>query len=149
MKKIFFAIFGLTAILQSCGKHESLGDNYDLSNTLAPYVALSSTSSKTVQQGASTTVTFQMRTAMQQKVTVYYDVTGGGVNLTNQTVVFDREKTSTTATINIPANVIVAPATTATATLKLTKAVTESGQMLTLGSKNNPETQKVTINITQ
>jgi hypothetical protein len=148
MKKIFLVIFISTAILQSCDKHESPGDNYDLSNTLAPYVALSSTSAKTVQQGTSTTVTFQMRTAMQQKVTVYYDVTGG-VNLTNQTVVFDREKTSTTATINIPANVIVPPATTATATLKITKAVAESGQMLTLGSKNNPETQKVTINITQ
>lgn len=149
MKKIFFALFIFSVILQSCDKHESRGDNYDLSNTLAPYVALSSTSAKTVKQGASTTVTFQMRTAMEQKVTVYYDVTGGGVTLTNQTVVFDREKTSVTATINIPANIIVPPATSATATLKLTKAVTESGQMLTIGSKNNPETQKVTINITQ
>ena len=149
MKKIFFAIFIIAMISQSCDKHESRGDNFDLSNTLAPYVALSSTSAKTVKQGASTTVTFQMRTAMQQKVTVYYDVTGGGVNLTNQTVVFDREKTSVTATINIPANVIVAPATTATATLKVTKAVTEGGEMLTIGSKNNAETQKVTINITQ
>jgi hypothetical protein len=149
MKKIFFAIFILTAILQSCDKHTSLGDNYDLTNTLTPYVALSSTSAKTVKQGASTTVTFQMRTAMQQKVTVYYDVTGGGVNLTNQTLVFDREKTSVTATINIPANTIVPPATSAAATLKLVKAVTESGEMLTIGSKNNPETQKLTINITQ
>jgi hypothetical protein len=148
MKKIFFAIFILATIVQSCDKHESLGDNYDLSNTLPPYVALSSTAAKTVKQGASTTVTFQLRTAMQQKVTVYYDVTGGGVNLTNQTVVIDREKTSATATINIPANVIVAPATTAKATLTLTKAVTESGTMLTIGSKNTPETQKVTINIT-
>lgn len=148
MKKIIFAIFAIAIIFQSCDKHDSPGDNYDLSDSLAPYVALSSTAAKTVQQGASTTVTFQLRTALQQKVTVYYDVTGGGVNLTNQTFVIDREKTSAAATINIPANVIVPPATSATATLKLVKAVTESGEMLTIGSKNNPETQKVTINIT-
>lgn len=148
MKKIFFAFFIIAASFQSCDKHVSAGDNYDLSNTLTPYVALSSTAAKTVKQGTSTTVTFQLRTAMQQKVTVYYDVTGGGVNLTNQTFVIDREKTSATATINIPANVIVAPSASATATLKVVKAVTESGEMLTLGSKNNPETQKITINIT-
>lgn len=148
MKKIFSAIFIVTIVFQSCDKHESRGDNYDLSNTLAPYVALSSTAPKTVKQGASTTVTFQLRTALQQKVTVYYDVTGGGVNLTNQTFVIDREKTSATATVTIPANVIVPPAASATATFKLVKAITEGGQMLTIGSKNNPETQKLTITIT-
>ena len=148
MKKIFFAIFILAVLTQSCGKHESPGDNYDLSNTLSPYVALSSVSAKTVKQGASTTFTFQLRTALQQKVTVYYDVTGGGINLTNQTVVIDREKTSAVATVNIPANVIVAPATSATATLTLVKAVADDGTLLTLGSKNNPTTQKVVINIT-
>jgi hypothetical protein len=148
MKRIFFSIFILAALVQSCAKHESLGDNYDLSNTLPPYVALSSTAAKTVKQGTSTTVTFQLRTAMQQKVTVYYDVIGGGVNLTNQSFVIDREKTSATATINIPGNVIIAPATTATAMLTLVKAVTENGTLLTIGSKNNPGTQKLTINIT-
>jgi hypothetical protein len=147
MKKIFFAIFILAVFLQSCDKHTSLGDNYDLSNTLPPYVALSSTAAKTVKQGASTTVTFQLRTALQQKVTVTYNVTGA-VNLSNQTAVIDRDKTSVVATSNIPANTIVAPATTATATLTLVKAVTESGTELTIGSKNTPATQKVTINIT-
>ena len=147
MKKIFFALFILAAVFQSCDKHTSLGDNYDLSNTLPPYVALSSTASKTVAQGASTSVTFQLRTALQQKVTVTYSVTGA-VNLPNQTVVIDREKTSVVVPINIPANTIVAPATTATATLTLVKAVKEDGTELTIGSKNNPATQKVTINIT-
>lgn len=147
MKKIFFAIFTLAAFLQSCDKHESLGDNYNLDNSLAPYVTLSSTATKTVKQGASTTVTFQLRTALEQKVTVTYNVTGA-VNLMNQTVVIDREKTSGVATINIPANTIVAPATTATATVTLVKAVKEDGTQMTIGSKNNPETQKVTLNIT-
>lgn len=147
MKKIFILGLIFTFYLQACDKHVSSGDNYDLSVSLPPYVALSSTAAKTVRQGTSTTFTFQMRTAMQQKVTVYYDVTGGGVNLTNQTVIIDRDKTSIVATVNIP-TVIVAPSTTATATLTLVKAIAENGTLLTIGSKNNPTTQKVTINIT-
>lgn len=148
MKKIIFAFCLLALVGQSCDKHDSPGDDYDLNNTLSPYVTLNSTAPKTVKQGTSTTVTFQLRTAMQQKVTVYYDVTGGGVNLTNQTIVIDRDKTSAIATINIPAGVIVSPATTADATLTLVKGVTENGTTLTVGSKNNPETQKVPITIT-
>jgi ABC-type proline/glycine betaine transport system ATPase subunit len=147
MKKIFLALSVVALFsLSSCDKKDSPGDNWDLSNSLPPYVALSSTAAKTIHQGTSTTVTFQMRTAMQQTVTVTYDVTGA-VNLANQTVVFDREKISVNATVNIPNNVIVPPATTATATLTLTKAVTADGKMLTIGSKNTPATQKVTLNI--
>ncbi|HEX7903022.1 MAG TPA: hypothetical protein VF487_04005 [Chitinophagaceae bacterium] len=148
MKKIvlYISVLGLLTV-QSCEKDASPGDNYDFSTSLPPYVALSSTAAKTVKQGTSTTFTFQMRTAMQQKVTVYYDVTGGGVNLTNQTAVIDRDKTSVVATVNIPV-VIVAPATTATATLTVVKAVADDGSLLTIGSKNNPTTQKVTLNIT-
>lgn len=74
-------------------------------------------------------------------------MTGGGVNLVNQTTVIDRDKTSIAATVNIPV-VIVPPATTATAMLTLVKAVADDGTLLTIGSKNNPATQKVTINIT-
>lgn len=148
MKKIFLyiSVLGLLGIV-SCEKDASPGDNYDFSTSLPPYVTLSSTAAKTVKQGTSTTVTFQMRTAMQQKVTVYYDVTGGGVNLLNQTAVIDRDKTSIVATVNIPV-VIVAPATTATATLTLVKAVADDGTLLTIGSKNTPATQKLTLNIT-
>jgi hypothetical protein len=148
MKKICFALFILSIMIVSCTKYESPGFNYDLTETLPAYVALSSTAAKTVKQGTSTTVTFQMRTAMQQKVTVFYEVTGGGVNLVNQTVEIDREKTTAVATINIPANVIVPPATSASATLTLVKAVREDGTQLTIGSKNNPQTQKVPITIT-
>lgn len=149
MKKIFLSVAVIaTALIQSCSQKDSPGDNYDLSNSLPPYVALSSTAAKTVKQGMSTTFTFQLRTALQQTVTVYYDITGGGVNLTNQTVVIDRDKISAVATVNIPANVIVPPATTATAMLTLVKAVAADGTMLTLGSKNDPSSQKVTINIT-
>jgi len=132
MKKTFLyiSVLGLLGIV-SCEKDASPGDNYDFSTSLPAYVALSSTAAKTVKQGTSTTVTFQMRTAMQQKATVYYDVTGGGVNLLNQTAVIDRDKTSIVAT-----------------TLTLVKAVADDGTLLTIGSKNTPTTQKLTLNIT-
>ena len=118
----------------------------DLGNTLQPYVELTSTAAKTVKQGTATTVAFRMRTGLQQKVTVHYDVTGA-VNLPNQTLVLDKEALTGTATINVPANVIVAPATSATATVTLRKAVKEDGTELTIGAKNTPATQKVTLNI--
>ena len=147
MKKIFLALsaFSIFCII-SCKQDDSPGDNYEFSNTLPPYVALSSTSTKTVRQGNAATFTFQMRTAMQQAVTITYNVTGA-VTLNNQTVVIERDKTSAVATVNIPNGVIVPPATTATATLTVVKAVTADGMQLTLGQKNNPASQKVTINI--
>lgn len=149
MKRILIVIISIAGILQSCNKENAGSEGFDFSNNIPPYVELTSTAAKTVKQGASTTFTFQMRTAFQETVTVTYDVTGGGVNLTNQTVIIDRNKFTAVATVNIPNNVIVAPATTATATLTVVKAVTASGRQLTLGAKNEPAKQKVTINITQ
>lgn len=149
MKKILVIISIFVIGLQACNKEDAETAGLDFSNSLPPYVELASTSSKTVKQGTSTSVTFQMRTAFQQPVTVTYNVTGGGVNLTNQTATIDRNKLTTVATINIPANVIVAPATTATATLTLVKAVRADGTQLTIGQKNTPATQVVTLKITK
>lgn len=149
ISKIFsIALLSLTMLaFQSCDK-DTGSDGFDFSNSLPPYVALSSTAAKTVKQGSSTKVTFNMRTGLQEAVTVTYNVIGGGLNLNNQTVTIDRNKTTADATINIPAGIIVAPATTATAVLTVVKAVTASGTQLTLGQKNTPATEKVTINIT-
>lgn len=147
MKRILIAIISIAAVLQACNKDIG-SEGFDLSNSIPPYVELSTTAAKTVKQGASTTFTFQMRSAFQETVTVTYDVTGGGVNLTNQTVTIARNAFTSVATVNIPNNIIVAPATGATATLTLVKAQTASGRLLTIGAKNTPATQKVTINIT-
>lgn len=147
MKKIVVPLLSSLLLFAACNKKDAGTAGLDFSNTVPPYVELTSTATKTVKQGSSVSIAFQMRQALQQKVTVYYDVTGGGVNLTNQTVTFDKEKTSATASVAIPANVIVPPATSATATFTVKKAVKEDGTELTLGSKNTPATQKLTINI--
>ena len=129
-------------------KKDYQGDTYNFDNSLPPYVTLSSLSAKTVVQGKSAAFTFQMRTALQQSVTVTYSISGA-VSMPNQTVLIDRDKTSAVATVNIPNNIITTPGTTATATLTLVKAVTADGTPLTIGQKNTPATQVVTIKITE
>lgn len=148
MKNILIIISLFALGFQACNKDEAGTAGIIINNVIPPYVELTSTAAKTVKQGASTSVTFRMRTALQEAVTVTYSVTGGGVNLTNQTVVIPRNSLTAAATINIPAGVIVAPATAATATLTLVKAVTASNRTLTIGQKNDPATQVVTVNIT-
>ena len=147
MKKIILLISIVGGfLLQSCDK-KGPGDNYEFSNSLPPYVTLSSTAAKTVAQGGSTTFTFGLKTSLQQVVTVTYSITGA-VNLPNQTATIARDALSGTATVNIPTGVIILPATTATATLTLIKATKADGTALTIGSTNNAAAQKVTINIT-
>lgn len=148
MKKLII-LLSLTAVffLQSCEK-KGPGDNYDFSNSLPAYVALTSTAAKTIKEGASGTFTFTLRTSIQQTVKVTYKVEGA-LNLPNQTVTIARDALTSVATVAVPVGVIVAPATTATATLTLVSAATADGNALTIGSKNDASSQKVTINITK
>ncbi len=148
MNKILIGILFLTAVFfQACNK-TSPGDNYDFSNSLPPYVTISNLAGRTVYQDTTLNFTFQMRTSLQQAVTVTYEVTGA-VNLTNQTVVINRDKATAVAAVTIPGNIITTPGTTATATLTLLKAVTADGKNLTIGQTNDPTTQRVDINITE
>lgn len=148
MKK-FIILLSMTAVffLQACDK-KGPGDNYDFSNSLPAYVALTSTAAKTIKEGASGTFTFTLKTAVQQDVKVTYKVEGA-LNLPNQTVTITKDGLTSVATVAVPAGIIVAPATTATATLTLVSAATADGSALTIGSKNDAATQKVTINITK
>ena len=149
MKKILIPILILSAAacFQACDK-TSPGDNYDFTNSLPPYVTISSLAPITVYQDTTVNITFQMRTSLQQPVTVTYDVTGA-VNMPNQTAVINIDKTSAVAAVTIPGNIITTPGTTATATLTLVKAVTADGKNLTIGQNNVASSQMVTINITE
>jgi len=147
MKKIIGIFLVFCLVLQACDKDEAATKGFDFSSSIPPYVELTSTTTRNVRPDTTLTFTFQMRTALQEVVTVYFDAMGGGLNLTNQTVVIDRNKLTASVNIKVPANAIVAPNTTATAVLTLVKAVTASGTQLTIGQKSTPEAQKVTINI--
>jgi hypothetical protein len=147
MKKIIYICLLMPLVFQSCKKAYSPGDNYDFSNPLPPYVAFKSLAAVTVKQGASATVSFLIRTALQQAVTVTYSVSGA-VTLTNQTVVIPRDAVTINASIPIPAGTIVAPATTATATVTLVKATAADGSTFTVGANNVAASQVVTLKIT-
>ncbi|WEK19400.1 MAG: hypothetical protein P0Y49_21735 [Candidatus Pedobacter colombiensis] len=146
MKKILILMTIMTAfLLQSCDK-KGPGDNYDFSNSLPPYVALTATTPITVKKGTVANVSFLVKTAIQQAVTITYKVEGA-VNLPSQTVVLPRGVLTTTIAVPTVAAVITPPATSTTATLTLLSAVKADGTVLTIGSKNNPADQKVLITI--
>ncbi|MOA12934.1 hypothetical protein D3C78_1329590 [compost metagenome] len=90
--------------------------------------------------GESATVNLQMRTSLQQKVTATYKV-DGAIKLNDQTVVIERDKTTASISILVPAELAVG----SESTLTLVKAVTESGETLTIGQDNVAANQKVKI----
>jgi len=145
MKKIIFAILLLSVSRVAC-KKDYQGETYDFSNSVEPYVTLTSTAERKVKQDTTINFTFQMRTALQQTVTVTYSVTGA-INKPDQTVIIDRDKTTAVAPLVIPGNLVTAPATTATATLTLVKAVTADGKNLSIGHSIPAANQKVVITI--
>jgi len=137
MKKIkiilYFVIVCLS--LQAC-KKDSPGDNYDFSNSLPPYVTLTS---KTVSAtaGGSANVAINVRTALEQDVIITYNVSGG-ITLSNQTVTLKKE----TYTVNA---VVPVPAGTGTAKLTIVKAVKADGSSMTIGQDNVAANQVATI----
>lgn len=133
-------------LLESCDK-KGPGDNYDFSNSLPPYVALT-TAPISVKQGTVANAPFLVKTAIQQAVTITYKVEGA-INLPNQTVVLPRGVLTITAAVPTVAAIITPPATSTTATLTLLSAVKADGTVLTLGSLNNAAAQKVVITITK
>lgn len=147
MKKILAIILPLALLIQSCDKDDAGMDGIDLSNSIPPYVELTSIGNTTVSQDTTLAFTFQMRTAFQEPVTVTYSLSGA-INQPNKTVIIDRNKFTASIDVVIPDNIIVAPATTAQVVLTLNSAQTASGRALTIGAKNQPATQKKTINIT-
>ncbi|MNJ97119.1 hypothetical protein D3C87_148610 [compost metagenome] len=143
MKKIIilFSILAIT-VLQACKKDPSPGDNFDFSNSLAPYVTITSLDDVEVEPGKVASIDLQMRTSIQQKVTVTYKVEGA-INIPSATAVFEKEAKDITVSLTAP--LIVAPATSAEATFTLLKAQTADGRALTIGQNADAAAQKVTI----
>lgn len=141
MKKIFYLLFfiGVFAFLQSCDK-EGPGDNYDFSNSVAPYVKITSKGARSAKASSTLNIALDMRNSIQEEVTVTYSVSGA-VSIASATAKFAREARSLNAPVVIPAGANGA------ATFTLLKAVTASGRDLRIGFNNAPEMEKVTINI--
>lgn len=147
MKKIIILFSILTlAVLQSCKKDPSPGDNFDFSNSLPPYVTIESLDDVEAAPGDNVKITLQMRTSLQQAVTATYKVEGA-LNIASATVVFAKEAKQAIVTLAIPTNAIVPPATSSEVTFTLLKAQTADGRLLTIGQNADAAAQKVLIAI--
>lgn len=148
MKKIIILLSAAVAlIIVSCGK-KGLGNDIDFTNTLNPYVALRNTDTVEAAEGDSVSVSVGMRTAFQRNVTVYYNVSAP-VNLTDQTITIPRNTTRSAGKFGIPEGVLTGSSDTADATVSLTKAVTDDGEVLTLGRYNDSTSQVFDVRITR
>jgi hypothetical protein len=150
MKNISLIIFAFFALVFSSCTKDYVGDTYDFSNSLSAYVEFSPSTprpiaTKTVKQGTSFAVTVQLRTALSEDVTVGYQVTGTTATIQG-TIVILRNTTKTTANITLPTGIVVAPAVSVSAQLKLVSAV-KGTDVLRIGFKN-PGTEVIPLIIT-
>src|SRR5687767_6311171 len=126
MKKYLLMMLLSSAFLtQSCMDEDSPGMDYNIENSLPPYVTITSTAARTVVKGQPAVVAFSIRTGIQQEVTVTYSVTGG-ITLANQTVKIPRNG------LTVNASIPTTGATGTTATLTLLSAKTADGKDLTI-----------------
>ncbi|MEQ7798356.1 Calx-beta domain-containing protein [Pedobacter sp. ASV1-7] len=138
MKKII-VLLSITAafLLQACEK-KGPGDNYDFSNSLPPYVEISDKAQLKVVEGTNAVVQVRLKTAVQEPVTVNYNVTG--TFSTSGTVTIPRDALTANVTIAVPAN------SSGNATFKITEA-TKGSTKLTIGAKgvNSNEVRSLLI----
>lgn len=146
MKKILIHLCLIPLLVFVACDKEAPGDNYNFENKVAPYVAFNSTAAVAVKEGATVTVPLEVRTAIQEDLNITLSISGAIIK--EQTVVLPKGTMSVNVPIIVPVGTIVSPATSATATLALTKAVSANGTEFTIGRLNNPETQKKVLNIT-
>jgi|GEM_PF-1452839 len=140
---ILISIISITLFF-GCKKIDSPGDNFDFSNSIAPYVTIESLDDIEAAPGDEIEFNLQMRTSLQQAVTVTYKMEGA-VNVPNATIVIEKEAKEALVSYTIPSNVIVAPATSATITFTLLKAQTADGKSLTIGQNADAAAQKVNV----
>ncbi|MBA4166658.1 MAG: hypothetical protein H0X41_03790 [Chitinophagaceae bacterium] len=142
-------ILSLAAVifLVSCDKKSS-GTEFDFSNSLTPYVTLRNTDTVDALEGDSVSLSVGMRTAFQQNVTVYYNVSAP-VNLTDQTIVIGRNLLRAAGKFKIGEGIVTDPSGSENADVILTKAVTDDGTLLTLGRYNDPSSQTLDVVISK
>lgn len=145
MKYSILIIFGFIILINSGCKKSYVGDTYDFSNSLAPYVELASKSPVKAKQGTVIKVTVQMKTALTEDVTVSYAITSVGSTPINGTVIILRNTVKAIGSITLPGGIVTTGSTLA-AQLALTGA-TKGNNNLRVGSIV-PTSEIINITIT-
>ncbi|RIJ36707.1 hypothetical protein D1627_12775 [Pontibacter oryzae] len=131
------ALMGTMFSFSSCEKDM---DTYDFSNSMPAYVEIKSKANIEVEEEKTASITFQSREFFQQDKTLKYEVTGAFTK--SGTVTLARNTNSITLNLPVPANVVPAGQTSATATLTLVEA-----DGLSVGRKGSDK-EKVVLQIT-
>jgi hypothetical protein len=136
MKKILF-VGMLAALTASCEQYKN---EVDMSNSLsALYVELSTKAPANATEGSGLEITVQTRVAQQQPITVRYSFNGA-----EGQIVIDRDKTSGTGTVTMPA--IEVGAGERPFELSLVSASVPSGAPVAIG-RDGATPEKRTINV--
>lgn len=129
--------------LQSC-KKKGPGDNYDFSNSLPPYVEISTKTSSTVVEGTSLAVAVRLKTAVQEPVLVNYTVSGAFS--TTGTITIPRGTLTASVTLAIPSTLVPVGSPSVGASFAITGA-TKGSTNLTIGALgvNSKEVKPILI----
>lgn len=130
-------------LLQACDK-KGPGDNYDFSNSLPPYVEITTKTNLSVVEGTTATIAVRLKTSVQENVVVSYSVTGAFT--TTGTVTIPRDALSADVTLAIPSSLVPSGSATSTAVFKITGAK-KGNTDLTIGALgvNSSEVRNIVV----
>ncbi len=124
-----------------CKKYDE--QTFDFSPPVDPYLALKTYTAKTVIQGNTLSFIVVVRTAIQEPITVAYQISGN-FSLSG-TYTLPRNTLEGTATVVIPAGTVPVGSSSITGTLKLITA-TSTNTKITVG-RITPDSEKFSVTV--
>lgn len=129
-------------LFSGCKKYNE--QTFDFSTSASPYLALKTYTAQTVSQGSTLSFTVVVRTAIQEPVTVTYQI-NGDFSLSG-TYTLPRNTVEGTATVVIPAGTVPSGSSGVAGTFKLITA-TSANTKITVG-RITPDSEKFSVTVT-
>lgn len=148
MKKSTIGFICILAVTMAACDKESAGTDYDFGDSLPPYIQITDKTPVEAIAGDTVLIDFNIRTAVQEDVTITYDV-AGAVSQPGATVVLERNARIVETMLVIPDGLIAAPDTTAAITVTLKNAVGTKGQPFRVGRIGEPESESMMITVVE
>ncbi|MBC7511465.1 MAG: hypothetical protein H7320_22375 [Ferruginibacter sp.] len=129
-------------LFSGCKKYNE--QTFDFSTSAPPYVALKTYTAKTVVQGNMLSFILVVRTAIQEPVTVAYQITG---NFTlSGTYTLPRNTLEGTVSVVIPPGTVPVGSSAVTGTLKLITATSPNTKIIV--GRITPASEKFSVTVT-
>ena len=140
--KLLPVILFSVVLFSGCKKYND--QTFDFSKSAPPYVELKTYDATTVVQGNMLSFSVVVRTAIQEPVTITYQITGD-FSL-NGTYILPRNTLEGVVTVAIPAGTVPAGSSEVTGILKLVTA-TSANTKISVG-RISPDSEKFTVTVT-